>query len=465
MRLLTILLCLQTLLLADEPPQMLWSNNYTFMGNQTWSVGLVALDDGSFVISGPTLSSPGDMDAYLIAVNSDGTEIWQNSVSGLEGHSEMVSELIQTSSGGFLQAGFDLFNGDGTALCIWTDSNGDSLLYRTYTEGSFISRIAEKADGSTLVSGRLELFGEWFGWLGEIDNSRGMVWSNDFGPPGAETSLSDFVVLANNEILSCGFSNESPYLVRTNSMGDTLWTRTYPDISGSFNSIEPDPAGGFIIAGYEYLNYPENCTAYLVHINDFGETDWDINYSDVVEWSANDVTVCLDQGFIVCGTKTSGEDSWGLVFRTDNVGSLLWESEYGDIDDTLHESIALPSGGYCISGMSRSLEPDAAWLVRLGTETGIENQGSEDMKSLLTVTSSNPSMGSLSFELDLPANDHVTVSLHDLAGRCVSKVTDEFLTKGVHSFTIPSASFPGGVYVLRANASGIGDSETIVIVN
>ena len=147
------------------------------------------------------------------------------------------------------------------------------------------------------------------------------------------------------------------------------------------------------------------------------------------------------------------------------MGSLLWESEYGDIDDTLHESIALPSGGYCISGMSRSLEPDAAWLVRLGTETGIENQGSEDMKSLLTVTSSNPSMGSLSFELDLPANDHVTVSLHDLAGRCVSKVTDEFLTKGVHSFTIPSASFPGGVYVLRANASGIGDSETIVIVN
>ncbi len=453
--------------MADDPPATLWSKNYTISDCLTWSSGLVLLDDGSFVISGPYLAISGDMDSYLMGLNSDGSESWNNSTGETAGHSEMVSELIQTANGGFLQAGFDLFYGDGNALFIWTDSAGDSLLYRTYSEATYVSAIAEKANGNIVASGRLESFGEWFGWLAEMDSAGDLIWSKYYGASGIETSLSDFVILSDNSIVACGYSGDFRYIVKTDSAGDTLWTQTYQESTGSYAAIETIPGGGFILAGRDYEGVPETCTAYLAQIDDLGVISWDGNYSDDADWAAYDVELCQDQGFIVCGTKSSGEDSdWGLVFRTSSQGSLLWESGYGTIDDSFSSCIALPSGEYCISGIARSLEPDAAWVIKLGIETGLQNpECNWNENNIMTVISSNPVENNLSISLEIPAYTHAQISLYDLSGRFISDLVNNMLTQGIHQFTVSTGTLSKGIYILRAVASGVSETETVVILN
>lgn len=463
--LILVVLCFSAM--ADDTPATLWSQNYTISDCLTWSSGLVLLDDGSFVISGPYLTSSGDMDSYLMGLNSDGSENWHNSTGESLGHSEMVSELIQLANGGFIQAGFDLFNGDGRALLIWTDSAGDSLLSRTYSEASYVSAIAEKTNGNIIASGRLESFGEWFGWLAEMDSAGNLIWSKYYGSSGIETSLSDFVILSDNSIIACGYSEDFRYIVKTDSTGDTLWTQTDQESNGSYAAIEAIPGGVFILAGSDYEGVPETCTAYLAQIDDYGVISWDGNYSDDADWAAYDVKLCQDLGFIVCGTKSSGEDSdWGLVFRTSCQGSLLWESGYGTIDDSFSSCIALPSGEYCISGMARSLEPDAAWVVKLGIESGLQNpEFNWNENNIMTVISSNPVENNLSISLEIPVYTHAQISLYDLSGRLIRDLVNETLPQGTHQFSISTESISKGIYILRADAAGISETESVVILN
>ncbi len=452
---------------ADNPPATLWSEYYTFAGHTTWSAGMVLLDDGSFVISGPYLVASGDMDSYLIAVNSDGSQEWQNSTGGIAGHAEFVTNLIQTENGDFIQAGYDFWNGDYTALVIRTNSVGDSLSVQTYSEGSYVFAIAELPNGNILVSGRLDSSGENLGWLAEIDGNEDLLWSKHYGQPGIETSLSDFEVLADNTILACGRSDGFRYLQKTDSDGDTLWTQTDMSSEGSFTAIEALPEGGFILAGYDYEGVPESRSAFLCCFDENGTVEWEGNYSGKYEWSANDVQRCLDGGYLVCGSKSSSaSNNWGLAFRTDSQGELVWEYGYGSPGDIFSTCVVLPSGGYCLHGMAISVEPDAAWLLRLDTETGIENPDfSDETTDIMTVLSSNPLEGELSVSVDIPICTPTQMQLYNISGRVVCTALNETLHPGLHNFTIPTESLSKGIYLIRIDAGGITETETVIILN
>ena len=452
---------------ADDPPATLWSRYYTYSGALTWSSGMVPLADGSYVISGPFLTSSNDMDSYLIAVNADGSQDWQNSIGRSDGHSECVTQLIQTENGDFVQAGYEYFDGDDKALFIRTNSVGDSLSLHTYSEGSFVFAIGEQPNANILASGRFNFSGEVYGWLAEIDQNGTLLWSKHYGQPGIETYLLDFEVLADGSILTCGRSDGFRYILKTDSEGDTLWTQTDLSSGGSFTAIEALPEGGFILAGFDYEGVPESRSAFLCCIDEMGTVEWEGNYSGRYEWRANDVQRCLDGGFIVCGDKSSSENAnWGLVFRTDSRGELIWEYGYGSIGDVLSTCSVLPSDGYCIHGMARSQATDAAWLLRLDIETGIESpDGLNETAKMMTVLSPNPLKGELSVIVDIPALTPTQMALYSISGRLVRSVVDETLNPGSHNFTIPTESLSRGVYVLRVDAGGRTETETVIILN
>ncbi len=201
------------------------------------------------------------------------------------------------------------------------------------------------------------------------------------------------------------------YVIRLNSIGDTLWTRSYGTqyFQSVAYSVQLTNDGGFIIAGYAQL-YSGDGYLYLVKTDDAGDTAWtkkinagfdytcgyavqqtldggyivcgrEVNYSMesnilLVKTDANgneqwtktyggadveigyNVTRTLDKGYIIVGGSLSyGITDWDFyVVKTDSSGNLIWENHYGDSGEDIAFSVKpTTDGGYAILGSSTKI--------------------------------------------------------------------------------------------------------------
>ncbi|MBM3324681.1 MAG: hypothetical protein FJY66_03350, partial [Calditrichaeota bacterium] len=69
------------------------------------------------------------------------------------------------------------------------------------------------------------------------------------------------------------------YLVKTDSHGDTLWTRTYGrTASDAAYCIQQTADGGYIVAGYSESEDANGHDCYLVKTDEQGDTLWTRTY-------------------------------------------------------------------------------------------------------------------------------------------------------------------------------------------
>ncbi len=145
---------------ADAKGNLVWKK---FFGEKGWeeALGLIATRDGGFAISGLTKAKgAGDMDAWLLKANRDGTRQWDKVFGGKD--ADLSNTLLQTANGGFLLGGSTKSQRSGTrsseAWLLQTTPGGD--LEWEQTQGSdkddaFVSAIMLH-DGSITFTGTYE---------------------------------------------------------------------------------------------------------------------------------------------------------------------------------------------------------------------------------------------------------------------------------------------------------------------
>jgi hypothetical protein len=88
-----------------------------------------------------------------------------------------------------------------------------------------------------------------------------------------ETSDGGFIVAGFTS--SFGAGEYDVYLIKTDSLGDTLWTRTYGDSTSNHGySVQQTSDGGYIIAGETYDLNTDRYDVYLVKTDSLGDTLW-----------------------------------------------------------------------------------------------------------------------------------------------------------------------------------------------
>lgn len=301
---------------------------------------------------------------------------WQREYGGssLDG----ANWIRQTADGGYVVAAATCSFGAGAydAWLIKTDASGDTVWTRIWggPVDDWASSVEQTADGGYIVAGYTESFGAGGTdfWLVKTDPDGDTLWTRTYGGLGWEQAYS-VRQTADHGYVVVGYTTASGgadiWLVRTDSLGDTLWTRTYDGgMEDQGCQVQLTADHGYIVAGYGMPSGTGGHDAWLIKTDSLGDTLWTRAYGGDGDECAFSVAQTADLGYVLAGSTSSfgaGQlDAW--LVKTDSLGDTLWTRSFGGSDLEIGFSVAQTAGhGYVIAGATQSFGAGGsdAWLI------------------------------------------------------------------------------------------------------
>jgi hypothetical protein len=298
---------------------------------------------------------------------------WWRTYGGVD--SDAGHSVQQTADGGYVVAGYSSsFDAGGSdVLLIKTNAQGDALWTRRYGgENNDEGRsVQQTADGGYIIAGQTKSFGVGTPLRDNVyvikTNARGdTLWTRTYGGAGddygrcvRQTDDGGYIIAGTTTSFGPSIPYRSSiYAVKTNALGDTLWTRTYGGTRDYLGfSVQHTADGGYVIAGYCGTWEPNSDDVYLVKTDSNGDTVWTRTYGRTGnEWS-NCIQEVTGGGYIMAGrTKPAGVREGDVyIIRTNPMGDTIWTRAYGGGYDDCGFSIQQTAGGgYIIAGYTYS---------------------------------------------------------------------------------------------------------------
>ncbi len=178
--------------------------------------------------------------------------------------------------------------------------------------------------------------------------------ADDYGCRVLQTDDGGYMVAAITETYGAGLRDI--FLVRTNELGDTVWTKT---IGGTGeeqpNAMKATNDNNYIIAGSTTSYGAGNSDVYLLKVNQNGDTIWTKTYGGNLDDQAYDVIQTSDSGYLVVGSTMSFTSGFCSVYaiKTDENGDTLWTKTYEkNISNTGVSIIQTNDSGFFIAGVT-----------------------------------------------------------------------------------------------------------------
>jgi hypothetical protein len=463
-------LFLFTFTLFAQAPDTLWTRTYGGIYNDN-GCSVQQTTDGGYIIAGLTRSfGAGNADIYLIKTDSLGDTIWTKTYGGMDddrGYSIQV-----TSDGGTIIAGWTFSYGiNGDVYLVKTDADGDTLWTKTYGENRTDKgySVQQTFDGGYIIAGNTLSFGpntpEFCNvYLIRTNGVGDSLWTRTYGGADVEygysvqqTSDSGFVIVGATKSFGQGWFDI--YFIRTDANGDSLWTKTYGGTDADLgNSVFQTSDEGYIIAGYTDSFGAGYTDVYLLKTNSEGDTLWTRTYGDTIyEWG-NEVLQTSDNGYIITGNKSQGPyESDVLLIRTDSNGNSLWTNIYGGIIDDEGLSVKQTfDGGYIIAGYTQSFGAGLSdvYLIKIEPDpAGIEEHqiANSRLPTPFFEVSPNPFTSMFNVKCsEIGEKQKVKLQIYNISGRLIKSVslTTKHLSLGT--------DLKAGIYFLKLNGKPVG---------
>jgi hypothetical protein len=468
-----------TVVVMAQPPDTLWTR--TFGGGDSdagWSVQQTT--DGGYIIVGTTWSyGAGSGDIWLIKTDVNGNEQWNRTFGGSEWDGGGYS-VQQTTDGGYIVTGSTESYGAG-GYDVWlikTDSNGDTLWTRTFggsqDDGGY--SVQQTIDGGYIIVGYAGSYGAggWDVWLIKTDVNGNEQWNRTFGGSESDRGYSvqqttdgGYIVTGSTE--SYGAGGYDVWLIKTDSNGDTLWTRTFGGIESDHgNSVQQTTDGGYIIVGDTHLYSAGGFDIWLIKSNSEGDSLWTRTFGGSGGDYGYSVQQTIDGGYIVTGYTYSygagSADIW--LIKTDSNGDTLWTRTFGGSGTDWGFSVQQTNdGGYIIGGYTYSYGAGGfdIWLIRLRAEYPVLSVSPDSLTFHAEVGGVNPAdqnfqienVGADTFDYTL-SEDIPWLTATPMSGGPVPP-TDTVLVS-VDISGLPQGNYEGDIIVTAPGAQGSPDT-------
>ena len=354
--------------------------------------------------------------------------LWTRTYGGIDNDGAYCVQ--QTIDGGYIVAGYTFSFGAGGPdfYLVKTNSQGDTLWTRTYggSDSYYAYSVQQTVDGGYVVAGSAFslAIGDWNLYMMKTDSHGDTLWTRTYG--GSEwdeaycvlqTDDEGYVVAGFTESFGVGYRDL--YLVNTNGQGDTLWTHTYGgDDTDRAWCVQQTMDGGYIVTGYTGSFGAGNMDFYLVKTDNRGDTLWTDTFGGSEAEGASCIQQTADGGYIVAG--------WTYSFGA------------GDYD---------------------------FYLVKLGAESSVPSiPPSVPVRYLLHPNYPNPFNPSTRISYDLRTMSVVTLEVFDLLGRQRMALVNNLQPAGSYSILFDGSGFPSGLYFYRLQAGDFVKTRKMVLL-
>ena len=321
---------------------------------------VVPLGDSGFMVAGETRSfGAGSSDGWILRLDSQGDTLWTRTAGGSD--RDLFRDLVACSDGGATCAG----ETDGDPWLVRFDSAGGQTWDRTYRVPDFGRLHAvhrEPAGGFVLAGSRYNGTQYMYGLVIGTDSAGNEVWRTELGEGSNYNHLAGIAACPDGDWLLVGRRSETPmgrgdlWLVRVDSVGDTLWTRTFGGSHDEWGEAIVPTAGGYRVVGTTRSFGPGSYNVWLLAVDESGDTLWTRTWGvDDEVCRGRDIVEVPGSGYAVTGDYENWSGADALLLETDGDGNELELQCYGGESTEHGNGICLAAnGGYCIVGSTLS---------------------------------------------------------------------------------------------------------------
>jgi len=330
-------------------------------------------NDGGFIVTGQHQSSgAGGCDFYIFRRDVCGNLVWFNTYGGSAEDGGMC--IRPTLDGGFIVSGLSQTGAGGyDAALMKIDGNGAVQWFKDFG-GPGDDRglqVQETSDGGYIMSGNTSSFGAggWDAYLIKTDNLGNMIWSRTYGGGGTDygnyveqTDDGGYIIMGSTN--SFGSGGWDLWMLKLDSTGLVQWNKTYGGIGNegehwhTKGTITSD--GGYAISSYTSSFGAGSNDFILIKTDTAGVVQWAKSYGGAGDDQHRFMRECRDKGFILTGYSTSfgfgGNDYY--LLKTDSAGILEWSYVYGGAGAEKAMCVQQANdNGFVMSGNATSFSP------------------------------------------------------------------------------------------------------------
>jgi hypothetical protein len=265
-------------------------------------------------------------------------------------------------------AGFGIVHSSDNTLVVAGFNNSQIYLSKLDLNGNLIwekfygfgvgTDVKQTSDGGYIISGTVAGPNPF---LLKTDSQGNTEWFYTYDYLGGDdrahsvilTSDGGYLLVGQTWILNGSFGSYDMYVVKTNASGIAEWKKNY-----SYESYGNDLArcaiqlsdGGFIIGGHTQST---SWSAFLVKLDGSGNVIWKKVYMPQVQSQCHDLLLTSDGNMIIAGTTYDYSQSDALLIKADLSGNLIWFKKIGTPGEEIAESIVeLNDGGFAAAGIT-----------------------------------------------------------------------------------------------------------------
>jgi hypothetical protein len=385
-----------------------------------------------------------------------------------------------------------LIKTDNWGLLSWSKTYGDTnyeycySLQQTTDNGYIIAGSIWKPgiDSSDIILIKINLLGDtvWTKILGGF----GFDWARCV----RQTSDSGYIITGGTS--SSGAGNEDLYLVKLNSFGDTVWSKTYGWENNDHGyAVKQTLDGGYIITGWTNVHDTVNYNLWILKTDAIGDTSWsflyDASYSkgtSVLQLTNGDIMVAgwafsystntidfillrinpngnplwiktygeysqdycyslnqtADSGYILTGTTISFYPSVDdiLLIKVDDNGDSLWANTFGGNElERGWVGQQTNDGGYVVAGYTESFGAGGKdyYLIKTKNEISIEDkQISSTIRKMVKIYP-NPFHERINITYQLLDKNNISIKIYNVLGQEIKTLLSKEQTDGIYTIT------------------------------
>ena len=436
--------------------------------------------DGGYIMTGYIGTNTNWFDVWIIKTDAKGDTLWTKTYDNNQYPDEGRS-IKQTSDGGYIITGnTGLYS--PTEWDVWllkTDASGDTLWTKIFGGDNYdISESVQQTnDGGYIIAG-YKAIGSYNNdvYLIKTDAFGSILWTKTIGGSDEvchciqQTTDSGYIIAGTTTAYDV--RHEDVWLIKTNSSGDTIWTKTYGGNGAEEGScVEQTSDGGYILTGYTTSFSSNSRHVWLIKTDSAGDTSWTKLIGKSTYDGGSSVKQTSDGGYIIIGYTYfdgSGGDAW--LIKTNAHGDTLWTKTFGGSQRDDGFSVKQTNdGGYIFTGLTIIPGEDFgdSWLIKVASDpVDLENDSKNDISFKYTLEQNypNPFNPTTHINYSWPYNGRVIIKVFDIFGRELTTLVDEDKIAGSYRVKFNGDNFASGVYLYQIKAGDFIQVKKMVLM-